>query len=1010
MKHLCVLMSLGLLACEESLQPTPLGTADIGFSVDAQIINVPEGQVNIPDVSIETPRSIDTISPQWTESARLDLDSLGGGQVSLRWPAAEDNTAVDAYFVFVDGQRAMIVGPDTLEATISIPAFGRAVSFSVIARDEAYNRSEPLVAELSVPDTVPPIWSADARLVVSEVDIESAVLSWTPASDDVGVDQYQVIWGEVLLAETGGDTSTVRVDVSANTQLSVQVVAIDAAGQRTPGPSVDFRTLSDGGPRWESDASLSVEQVSPHEVALTWPALINVDGVTEYLVFKDNIVWAQTPLNDIPVTDLQTPRAYRFAIRPVYSEGQVGQAELSQEINVQDLTPPQWPPEATIRVGDVSETSAAIYLPTANDNHRLFGYRMTWEGGSTEVTEPYDLIENLNPSSEYTIQAIALDEAGNVTENTLEVSFRTPDQSPPGWPNDASVIASWSNEGVLNLLWPQAVDNVGIARYWVQLNADPLIDTGLLTTYDLPNLSSDRQHRISVFAEDNSGQRTPMPLMLQVQRPDQSAPSWPRGAQVLVSDLTETTLNIAWPNALDDSNHIVYRVAWDQNSLEVRDTEMQVTGLMSGQTYHFTVTAIDETNLQVGAELSVSVTMPDNSGPTWPNDANLSATLIGETFVDLTWSQAVDNVTVSSYRVTYGDDPQSRETITNAIRLDGLRPNTNYEVMVSAFDQAGNRSQASLVLTIKTTDITPPSWPIDAQLLMTDLTPHGVDLSWPAAEDNDAVIRYVVVVNDEAPLFVIPPSQTISFDTWEPWRTYVVRVFAEDEQGQQSQSLEAEALTPDVLSPSWSFGEGLTLGSVSSTSVDVSWPSATDDIAVAGYRLFVDGVMINDLLSESLSTQINNLRPMQMILIEVIAYDAALNESEPIRLSVQTPDGGPPTWSERHLQWTADTTRLTLTWPSAQDDVGVTAYRVLVDGAVNLQTNGLSALIEGLESGHSYDVRIDAMDAAGQWSLDGPTDVVHTPERVYEGFRRLSRDEYTRACRSPYAIYVWDTR
>ena len=334
---------------------------------------------------------------------------------------------------------------------------------------------------------------------------------------------------------------------------------------------------------------------------------------------------------------------------------------------------------------------------------------------------------------------------------------------------------------------------------------------------------------------------------------------------------------------------------------------------------------------------------------------------------------------------------------TTDARFDDLRPGADYEVSVRAFDGAGNVSGATLSLTITTADTTPPLWPDGARLGIAEVRPDGAEISWPAATDNAAVTGYVLVVDDGAELVYGPDTQQVRIDSWQPWRTYRVRVFAQDSQGQRSPPLEGEAFTPDVQSPTWSVGAGLALGAVAPTQVDVSWPAAKDDVAIAGYLIFIDGVQTGDFPADTRATQLNALQPAQMILIELMAYDPAGNEGERLRLSVQTPDGGPPVWPVSTLQWTADLNRMTLTWPAAEDDVEVIGYRVIVDGVIKLETPALNALIEGLEPGHSYEVRIDAGDAAGHWSEDGPADVVRTPERAYEGFRRLSRDEYTRS-------------
>ncbi len=85
-------------------------------------------------------------------------------------------------------------------------------------------------------------------------------------------------------------------------------------------------------------------------------------------------------------------------------------------------------------------------------------------------------------------------------------------------------------------------------------------------------------------------------------------------------------------------------------------------------------------------------------------------------------------------------------------------------------------------------------------------------------------------------------------------------------------------------------------------------------------------------------------------------------------------DTSPPT-SPPSLRLTASTsTSLTVAWDPAHDDVGVTNYDVLVDGAKSESTDETSATISGLSCGSQYTVAVDAVDAAGNTSTQSSID------------------------------------
>ena len=81
----------------------------------------------------------------------MAVSSAWGGQAS-------DDTAVVGYLIFIDGRRALVMGPEARQAVVEAPTPGETFRVSVIARDEAHNRSDPLFAEYLIPDEVPPSW------------------------------------------------------------------------------------------------------------------------------------------------------------------------------------------------------------------------------------------------------------------------------------------------------------------------------------------------------------------------------------------------------------------------------------------------------------------------------------------------------------------------------------------------------------------------------------------------------------------------------------------------------------------------------------------------------------------------------------------------------------------------------------------------------------------------------------------------------------------------------------
>ncbi len=103
-----------------------------------------------------------------------------------------------------------------------------------------------------------------------------------------------------------------------------------------------------------------------------------------------------------------------------------------------------------------------------------------------------------------------------------------------------------------------------------------------------------------------------------------------------------------------------------------------------------------------------------------------------------------------------------------------------------------------------------------------------------------------------------------------------------------------------------------------------------------------------------------------------------------VESSISVVDTSPPSWpAPKSLAATArDLISATLSWSAAADVVGVTTYRVFLNGVVAATAGGtvFTANVSGLTTGQSYTFAVQAGDAAGNFSLDGPmTTFVATP-------------------------------
>ncbi|MBI5555734.1 MAG: fibronectin type III domain-containing protein, partial [Elusimicrobia bacterium] len=99
-------------------------------------------------------------------------------------------------------------------------------------------------------------------------------------------------------------------------------------------------------------------------------------------------------------------------------------------------------------------------------------------------------------------------------------------------------------------------------------------------------------------------------------------------------------------------------------------------------------------------EISTVSLPPDTTPPTVP--ANLTATAISSTQINLSWTASTDNVGVAGYKVYRGGIQIATVTSGTTYSDTGLSPSTTYSYTVSAYDAAGNVSEQSVSVTATT--------------------------------------------------------------------------------------------------------------------------------------------------------------------------------------------------------------------------------------------------------------------------------------------------------------------
>jgi len=102
----------------------------------------------------------------------------------------------------------------------------------------------------------------------------------------------------------------------------------------------------------------------------------------------------------------------------------------------------------------------------------------------------------------------------------------------------------------------------------------------------------------------------------------------------------------------------------------------------------------------------------------------------------------------------------------------------------------------------------------------------------------------------------------------------------------------------DFEAPTWSDNAEITFGKIGPTSVVLSWPEATDNVAVSSYDILQGSTLIKTVSGQNTFYKVENLMPNTDYEFTVIAKDAKGNTSEGLKKTVKTllTDNEPPTW------------------------------------------------------------------------------------------------------------------
>jgi formylglycine-generating enzyme required for sulfatase activity len=473
--------------------------------------------------------------------------------------------------------------------------------------------------------------------------------------------------------------------------------------------------------------------------------------------------------------------------------------------------------------------------------------------------------------------------------------------------------------------------------------------------------------------------------------PDTNAPTVPANLTATVASATQ--INLSWSPATDDMGVAGYKVYRDgTHSVEMNNVlAFSDMGLSGATKYCYQVTAHDAAGNESDLSETVCATTQsdwDDVKPTVPG--GLTAT-VDSTQINLVWAMATDNTGVVGYRV-YREGVASPVWSGEALSFTdtGLMGSTRYCYQVSAYDAAGNESGKSGSVCATTNPVADTIKPtIPSNLTTTVVSATQIDLTWTASTDNIGVVGYKLVKADPFNQYILDvPSTSVSYsDTGLNSSTqYCYQMLALDAAGNTSGWGELVCATTkpvtDTTNPT--IPENLTATASSATQINLTWTAATDNIKVAGYRVYRDGAVSPIWSGSAVSFSNAGLTNSTKYCYQVSAFDASGNESGKSGSVCATtkaiPDTVKPTVPVSLTATTVSATQINLTWMAATDNTGVAGYYIYRNDVFLTSVTDISFSNTGLTGSTQYCYRVTAYDVAGNESDKSESVCVTTPQ------------------------------
>jgi chitodextrinase len=633
--------------------------------------------------------------------------------------------------------------------------------------------------------------------------------------------------------------------------------------------------------------------------SITWGASTDNVGVVGYQVTRNDSIYVTSTPSFLD-TSLSPGTAYTYSIRAFDRNNNLSPA-ASASVTTGARTDTAPPTAPTLQAIATDRTLDVSWAPSM-DNVGVVAYRlspcMVALCASLPPTKTSLQIDGLTTQTKYDLTITAVDGDGNTAaSNTFTVYTGPLGDSPPTQPqlffSPSATVAG------VTLSWSPSTDDKGVTGYEVYRNNRPVAEVAG-TSFSDPIAGP---HEYYVQALDASGGMSP---------PTPSIWAGMAAANPPPLDTTPPTATLTAPAQGASVSGTVPVTATGSDNVGVTRVEFYVDGALAATSYsspfsfqwkttgladgsHWLDARAYDAAGNYGTSGTTSINIANGGGSTGdstPPAVSILAPLNGITVSGSVTVSATATDNVGATKVEFSVDGSLLATSTSApygFAWDASTASAgSHTITATAYDAAGNSSTTSVTVSVAApADTTQPT--VSFASPAAGATVSGTIQVQASASDNVGVSKVELSVDGSLTDTLTASPWTFSLDTSTLANgSHTLSMTAYDAAGNSSSaqiSVSVQNGSVDTTPPK--APSSLKAAVLGNTQIALYWTPSTDNVGVAGYDVYRDGVQIS---STGLPNYLDSgLAPATSHTYQVFARDAAGNRSLGSRaLSVKT--------------------------------------------------------------------------------------------------------------------------